>query len=68
MLKQLVEKHGAKDWSNLAEKLNEVMTEQFEDISSCLRNGKQCRERWLTALDPNINKSQWTAAEDIEFL
>ena len=32
------------------------------------RNGKQCRERWLTALDPSIKKSQWTLKEDQEFL
>ena len=32
------------------------------------RNGKQCRERWLTALDPHIKKSQWTVEEDLEFL
>lgn len=33
-----------------------------------LRNGKQCRERWLTALDPSINKSQWSLQEDRDFL
>lgn len=32
------------------------------------RNGKQCRERWLTALDPSINKAQWTIKDDIDFL
>jgi hypothetical protein len=32
------------------------------------RNGKQCRERWLTALDPSINKKQWSLKEDIDFL
>jgi len=32
------------------------------------RNGKQCRERWLTAIDPTIKKSQWTLKEDQQFL
>ena len=38
------------------------------DLTYTIRNGKQCRERWLTALDPNINKSQWSTLEDIDFL
>lgn len=28
------------------------------------RTGKQCRERWCNYLDPNINKSAWTAEEE----
>jgi hypothetical protein len=32
------------------------------------RNGKQCRERWLNALDPAINKGSWSNNDDIDFL
>lgn len=28
------------------------------------RTGKQCRERWLAALQPEVKKSEWTEAED----
>lgn len=28
------------------------------------RSGKQCRERWHNHLSPEVNKSEWTAAED----
>ena len=32
------------------------------------RRGKQCRERWKNHLDPNLNKSSWTPAEDMALL
>ena len=69
VLGRLVGEHGAKEWSKISEQLNETMQkspngEEFVTI----RNGKQCRERWLTALDPSINKARWGAAEDVEFL
>ena len=28
------------------------------------RNGKQCRERWINNLNPDISKADWTEAED----
>ena len=55
VLVQLVEKIGAQKWTMISEYLPS-------------RIGKQCRERWLTALDPSINKQQWTLKEDIDFL
>lgn len=79
-MKALILNLGAKDWSSIAEKLNDALIEyiqQNKDIPNdkedfklifTSRNGKQCRERWLTALDPSINKSQWSLKEDLEFL
>lgn len=69
-------KQGPKDWTNIAEKLYDSICvfyqtaseAQKEKTSFVQRNGKQCRERWLTALDPSINKSQWTLREDLDFL
>jgi len=29
------------------------------------RKGKQCRERYLNHLDPNLNKAPWTVEEDL---
>jgi hypothetical protein len=75
-LNQIVKEKGPKDWTAISEKLNENILEHIknlseedkEDISYIQRNGKQCRERWITSLDPSINKSQWSMKEDIEFL
>ena len=64
ILVQLIGSNGAKDWSNIAEKLNDAILDciqnangsETEKLTNTARNGKQCRERWLTALDPSINK------------
>jgi hypothetical protein len=46
-----VEKNGTKKWQKLCTQLPG-------------RIGKQCRERWRNHLDPSLNHSQWTEAED----
>ena len=51
LLKALVHKLGPKKWSNIA---NYVPG----------RKGKQCRERWLNHLDPNIKREPWSEAEE----
>lgn len=59
-LLQLVQKFGAKNWSNIAKNLPG-------------RIGKQCRERYYLKimfyrfhnhLDPKISKDRWTEEED----
>lgn len=47
----LVNAHGPCNWTTLAARIT-------------TRSGKQCRERWLNHLNPNINKGAWTAVED----
>lgn len=47
----LVKEHGTKQWGVIGSKLNN-------------RTGKQCRERWHNQLDPTINKTPWTDAEE----
>ena len=67
ILKQLILEHGAKDWSSISEKLNDELMKTLQGEHTMVitaRNGKQCRERWLTAIDPSIKKSQWTLKED----
>jgi hypothetical protein len=41
-------------------------TKQWTKLASLLpgRIGKQCRERWRNHLDPEVNRSPWTDAED----
>eukprot|EP00817_Percolomonadidae_sp_ATCC50343_P004983 CAMPEP_0117421678 /NCGR_PEP_ID=MMETSP0758-20121206/2699_1 /TAXON_ID=63605 /ORGANISM="Percolomonas cosmopolitus, Strain AE-1 (ATCC 50343)" /LENGTH=202 /DNA_ID=CAMNT_0005203901 /DNA_START=332 /DNA_END=940 /DNA_ORIENTATION=+ len=51
LLMDLVNKYGPKRWSFIASHLKG-------------RVGKQCRERYLNHLDPNINKSEWQLDED----
>lgn len=51
MLREMVEEHGAKNWSTIAAALPG-------------RIGKQCRERWHNHLDPNIRKEKWSQEED----
>lgn len=51
VLKNLVNKHGPKRWSLIAEKISH-------------RTSKQCRERWHNHLQPNISKARWTVEED----
>lgn len=55
ILVDLVDEHGAKGWSNIAKHLKG-------------RTGKQCRERWLNQLNPNIRKDAWTKEEDERLL
>ncbi|XP_047958007.1 transcription factor MYB105-like [Salvia hispanica] len=51
LLVELVEKFGERKWSSIAQLLPG-------------RIGKQCRERWLNHLKPNIKKDRWSEEED----
>ncbi|XP_073059548.1 transcription factor MYB119 [Primulina eburnea] len=51
LLEKLVEKHGVRKWSSIAQMLPG-------------RIGKQCRERWHNHLKPNIKKDRWSDEED----
>lgn len=75
ILIRLVNIHGTEKWAKLARLLNDELAENpisNQDTSELQimveRNGKQCRERWLNALDPEINKGHWSIQNDIEFL
>ncbi|KAA8498292.1 Transcriptional activator Myb [Porphyridium purpureum] len=48
---ELVNAEGPKNWTKLAMKLTK-------------RSGKQCRERWLNHLNPDIKKDAWSPEED----
>ena len=51
MLYDIIMWHGPCHWDGIALHLKG-------------RNGKQCRERWVSALCPNIKKDEWTEEED----
>ena len=50
-LKELVDKIGSKHWSRIATEMQG-------------RNGKQCRERWINHLKPDILKDPWSREEE----
>eukprot|EP00188_Purpureofilum_apyrenoidigerum_P000744 Plantae.Rhodophyta-Purpureofilum_apyrenoidigerum.ctg13569.p1 GENE.Plantae.Rhodophyta-Purpureofilum_apyrenoidigerum.ctg13569~~Plantae.Rhodophyta-Purpureofilum_apyrenoidigerum.ctg13569.p1 ORF type:complete len:259 (-),score=41.28 Plantae.Rhodophyta-Purpureofilum_apyrenoidigerum.ctg13569:438-1214(-) len=54
-LKSCVAKHGARNWTVLA---NQIPG----------RSGKQCRERWLNHLDQSIKREAWSAEEDMQVI
>jgi hypothetical protein len=51
ILRQMVNEYGTQKWVRIAEKLPN-------------RIGRQCRERWINVLDPDINRKDWTPEED----
>lgn len=51
LLLRLIAEKGPKNWSRLSQ--------HFPS-----RIGKQCRERWHNHLNPDINKTKWSAEED----
>ena len=50
-LTSIINWHGAFNWQGIALHLKN-------------RTGKQCRERWVTFLSPDIKKDKWTKEED----
>ena len=54
-LKRVVDEYGTKRWTTIAEKVSNKL--------SVTRTGKQCRERWLNHLDPNISDQKWSLVE-----
>ena len=55
LLTEIVLRHGPYHWDLIALHLRG-------------RNGKQCRERWITSLAPDVKKGQWTYEEDLILL
>lgn len=51
LLNELVKLHGTNYWPSIAQLLPG-------------RNGKQCRERWMYHLNPDIKKGSWSEEED----
>ena len=49
LLCDIVQKNGTKHWNSIATQFNKTFPEKD-------RRGKQCRDRWLNYLDPEINK------------
>ena len=63
ILKEIIKDVEPKHWSAIAIELNEQAHSGLP-----LRKGKQCRERWLGHLNPNIIKKVWSEKEDAVLL
>uniref|UniRef100_A0A7N0U9B5 Uncharacterized protein n=1 Tax=Kalanchoe fedtschenkoi TaxID=63787 RepID=A0A7N0U9B5_KALFE len=71
-IKSEVSASGVKGrWSHeedrqLTELVNELGTTQWSSIAKNMKGrvGKQCRERWLNQLMPDIKREAWSAEED----
>lgn len=57
---RLIREGGTKQWSNIAIELNQNLQVQ--------RNGKQCRERWVNFLNPEIKRDPFSLEEDLLIL
>ena len=55
-MRNLVKEHGTKHWKEIAISFNRTLPKSD-------RSGKQCRDRWLNYLAPNINKEEVTDSE-----
>jgi hypothetical protein len=55
IIQSFVQLHGCKTWTKLAKMLPG-------------RIGKQCRERWMNHLNPDLCRDQWTEEEDARLL
>ncbi|EEA06272.1 myb-like DNA-binding domain-containing protein [Cryptosporidium muris RN66] len=56
LLYQLVQRLGSSSWSEIARLLNSTL-----NVS---RLAKQCRERWISHVDPRIRRGDWSLSED----
>lgn len=52
---KIIKEKGASNWGHIATFLPG-------------RNGKQCRERWLTNLSPDVRMDPWEIAEDMQLI
>ncbi|KAM3143146.1 hypothetical protein pb186bvf_004732 [Paramecium bursaria] len=57
IIQQFQQVDQGQKWSQIAQLLN-----QYTNV---YRSSKQCRERWLNHLNPNISKDPWNDQEDI---
>lgn len=51
-----------KKWTQIAKEFNERMG------GDSMRKPRQCRERWINAIDPSVNKKKFKTSEQLEVL
>mmetsp|Transcript_3312 Transcript_3312/g.5099 ORF Transcript_3312/g.5099 Transcript_3312/m.5099 type:complete len:259 (+) Transcript_3312:22-798(+) len=63
LLQNLVDQLGSRQWTQIAKQINSIMYNEKP-----IRQGRQCRERWINHLNPGLKKGSWTREEDITIL
>eukprot|EP00955_Chlamydomonas_euryale_P064867 359094-Chlamydomonas_euryale.AAC.14 len=58
--RRVVDQHGPRNWTQIADEINARMGRSPQ----AGRTGKQCRERWIHHLRPDIKRGAWTEDED----
>ena len=62
MLLSIIKEKGPQHWKEIALELSN------RSGVGIFRQAKQCRERWINHLDPNVKKGNWTEEEDVLML
>lgn len=62
LLLSIVQERGPDNWREIALELHS------KSGNNLFRQSKQCRERWINHLDPNLKKGSWTDEEDLQLL
>eukprot|EP01066_Platyproteum_vivax_P013090 Platyproteum_vivax@DN5954_c0_g1_i2.p1 len=60
LLYQLVMQFGPSRWTEVASILNEKLRSR--------RLAKQCRERWISHVDPSVRRGEWSEDEDLTIM
>lgn len=74
MLTKITNEYGFRHWKVVAQMFNANLEEEAmknpvkAGRPTVVRNGKQCRERWVNFLNPEIKKDPFTLREDIFLL
>lgn len=51
-----------KEWTRIAEEFNKAVGPGSQ------RKPRQCRERWINVIDPNVRRDKWTVEEEYKIL
>ena len=51
-----------KEWTRIAEEFNKAVGQGSQ------RKPRQCRERWINVIDPNVRRDKWTPEEEYKIL
>ena len=60
----LVSKYGDKNWKKISEEISKKSTIIESSPTKIYRTPRQCKDRYINYLNPEINARQWTAEED----
>lgn len=60
-MRDFVEMHGQKQWQDIAHIINQY-------FGCSRRQGKQCRERWINFLSPDIKRDKWSLREELTLM